>query len=395
MCMPCRSYEDVYGDPGTPLTRRTSAGTYILAKVGCRVHARLAHMHTCMARVAAAVMCKAGSGGTHCHAHWRHAAPHPHTRAHAHTRVQVDGKRQLLMSGQGASPEGSRPFLDLLDLDTKQAQRLWQSSPPFLESVGSIMSDNNDVSAGRGETWAQGRQAAAGWRRAGPHRPLAPAACVHRRARLGQPPVAATPHQTHTHTHARARTRTTLAAHQDAPITLDGLQLLLSRESAKEPPQTYLISFSGSSSGSSAAGGSDACAASSDGAHAGALVTPQEQQITNFPHPYPQVRYMPCAVCCMLRAACCVLHAACCVLLRGRSLLVTSSDTGTHTATPSTCPAQLTVRRAAWWFWPRMPTQPRPAAQGNAEGGAPLQTQRRRRPHRWAQECVCVCVQVV
>lgn len=60
---------------------------------------------------------------------------------------QIDGKRQLLMVGQGASPEGNKPFLDLLDLDTKESTRLWQSSPPYLESVGSIMSDNNDVSS--------------------------------------------------------------------------------------------------------------------------------------------------------------------------------------------------------------------------------------------------------
>lgn len=56
---------------------------------------------------------------------------------------QVDGKRQLLMAGSGASPEGNRPFLDLLDLETKETQRLWQSSPPYLESTGSIMSDAN------------------------------------------------------------------------------------------------------------------------------------------------------------------------------------------------------------------------------------------------------------
>jgi hypothetical protein len=69
--------------------------------------------------------------------------------------MQVDGKRQLLMSGTGASPEGNKPFLDLLDVDTKETTRLWQSTPPFLESVGSIMSDNNDVSsqcAGGGST---------------------------------------------------------------------------------------------------------------------------------------------------------------------------------------------------------------------------------------------------
>ena len=28
-----RNYEDVYSDPGSPLTRRTQWGTYILAKV--------------------------------------------------------------------------------------------------------------------------------------------------------------------------------------------------------------------------------------------------------------------------------------------------------------------------------------------------------------------------
>ena len=28
-----RNYEDVYSDPGSPLTRRTAWGTYVLAKV--------------------------------------------------------------------------------------------------------------------------------------------------------------------------------------------------------------------------------------------------------------------------------------------------------------------------------------------------------------------------
>jgi hypothetical protein len=80
-----RNYEDVYGDPGTPVTRRTSRGTFILAK--------------------------------------------------------VDGKRQFLMQGSGASPQGNRPFLDLLDLDTKESSRLWQSSEGFYENTGSLMSD--------------------------------------------------------------------------------------------------------------------------------------------------------------------------------------------------------------------------------------------------------------
>jgi hypothetical protein len=75
------------------------------------------------------------------------------------------------MAGSGASPNGNRPFLDLLDLDTKEAQRLWQSSPPYLEATGSIMSDANDVrgvgvcGAGVGLGWGGGR--GLGWVRAG------------------------------------------------------------------------------------------------------------------------------------------------------------------------------------------------------------------------------------
>ena len=47
-------------------------------------------------------------------------------------------------AGPGASPEGNRPFLDVLDLETKQTQRLWQSSPPYLEDTGSLLCDQHD-----------------------------------------------------------------------------------------------------------------------------------------------------------------------------------------------------------------------------------------------------------
>ncbi len=47
-------------------------------------------------------------------------------------------------AGSGASPEGNKPFLDVLDLETKQSQRLWQSSPPFLEDTGSLLNDQHD-----------------------------------------------------------------------------------------------------------------------------------------------------------------------------------------------------------------------------------------------------------
>eukprot|EP00884_Botryococcus_braunii_P016558 jgi/Botrbrau1/3586/Bobra.0078s0038.1 len=83
-----RNYEDAYTDPGTPATRRTSRGTYVLAL--------------------------------------------------------LDGQRKLLLQGTGASPEGNRPFMDLYHIDSGTTERLWQSQPPFLETPGSILSDIGD-----------------------------------------------------------------------------------------------------------------------------------------------------------------------------------------------------------------------------------------------------------
>ena len=39
----------------------------------------------------------------------------------------------LYLSGQGASPEGNRPFVDKFDLTNKEATRLWESKAPFYE----------------------------------------------------------------------------------------------------------------------------------------------------------------------------------------------------------------------------------------------------------------------
>ena len=57
-----------------------------------------------------------------------------------HLRMQLNSE----CAGAGASPEGNKPFLDVLDLETKQTQRLWQSSPPFLEDTGSLLTDQHD-----------------------------------------------------------------------------------------------------------------------------------------------------------------------------------------------------------------------------------------------------------
>lgn len=59
-----RSSEDVYSDPGSPMSRRTAAGTYVIAKVK-----------------------KPDGDGTY-----------------------------ILLNGSGATPEGNIPFLDLFDM---------------------------------------------------------------------------------------------------------------------------------------------------------------------------------------------------------------------------------------------------------------------------------------
>lgn len=59
-----RSSEDVYSDPGSPMLRRTPAGTYVIA-----------------------TMRKEGDQGTY-----------------------------LLLNGSGATPQGNIPFLDLFDM---------------------------------------------------------------------------------------------------------------------------------------------------------------------------------------------------------------------------------------------------------------------------------------
>lgn len=59
-----RSSEDVYSDPGSPMLRRTPAGTYVVAKI----------------------------------------------------KKEADEGTYVLLNGSGATPEGNIPFLDLFDM---------------------------------------------------------------------------------------------------------------------------------------------------------------------------------------------------------------------------------------------------------------------------------------
>jgi len=72
-----RSWEDRYNDPGTPLTRRNARGADVL--------------------------------------------------------LTADNGQTLFLEGEGASPEGDRPFLDAYDLETLESTRLFRSAEPHFE----------------------------------------------------------------------------------------------------------------------------------------------------------------------------------------------------------------------------------------------------------------------
>ena len=61
-------------------------------------------------------------------------------RGHAVLHTTTDGKK-LFLIGNGASPEGDRPFFDLLDLATHESERRFRSEAPFFESPVAILDD--------------------------------------------------------------------------------------------------------------------------------------------------------------------------------------------------------------------------------------------------------------
>lgn len=53
--------------------------------------------------------------------------------------LDITPTNEIYLTGQGASPEGDRPFVDLFSLTTKQAKRLFRSEAPFFERPISIL----------------------------------------------------------------------------------------------------------------------------------------------------------------------------------------------------------------------------------------------------------------
>jgi dipeptidyl aminopeptidase/acylaminoacyl peptidase len=55
--------------------------------------------------------------------------------------LKLVGGRYLFLRGNGASQEGSKPFLDRYDVKTNSTTRLWQSSAPYYERVRALLDD--------------------------------------------------------------------------------------------------------------------------------------------------------------------------------------------------------------------------------------------------------------
>ncbi|EZP38873.1 alpha/beta hydrolase family protein [Janthinobacterium lividum] len=57
-------------------------------------------------------------------------------------RLLIAFDNSILLDGQGASKEGDRPFIDRLNLATKQKQRLFQSAAPYYENVVAVLDED-------------------------------------------------------------------------------------------------------------------------------------------------------------------------------------------------------------------------------------------------------------
>jgi dipeptidyl aminopeptidase/acylaminoacyl peptidase len=82
-----RSFNDAYNDPGQPVTTRSAFGTSV---------------------------------------------------------IDIVNGTQVLLTGQGASPEGNIPFLDRRDFSTGETERLWRSEAPYYERVVAVLDETGD-----------------------------------------------------------------------------------------------------------------------------------------------------------------------------------------------------------------------------------------------------------
>ncbi|MBB6001874.1 prolyl oligopeptidase family serine peptidase [Arcicella rosea] len=71
----------------------------------------------------------------------------PSTKKNQYGRLVMDLQKDnsVFMTGDGASVEGDRPFVDILNLTTKETSRLWRSEAPFYERPIAILDNEKQV----------------------------------------------------------------------------------------------------------------------------------------------------------------------------------------------------------------------------------------------------------
>lgn len=57
----------------------------------------------------------------------------------------ADKGKSLFLTGNGASPEGDRPFIDKYDIATAKTTRLWRSEAPYYETVSTLLDINKGL----------------------------------------------------------------------------------------------------------------------------------------------------------------------------------------------------------------------------------------------------------
>ena len=69
-----------------------------------------------------------------------------------YTVVTSDDGQSIFMTGEGASPEGNRPFLRVMDLDTGETEELFRSEAPYYEDVVTMIDRDERTILTRRET---------------------------------------------------------------------------------------------------------------------------------------------------------------------------------------------------------------------------------------------------
>jgi hypothetical protein len=61
----------------------------------------------------------------------------------------TDKGKSLFLTGNGASPEGDRPFIDNYEISTGKTTRLWRSEAPYYETFSTMLDIRRDLSQKR------------------------------------------------------------------------------------------------------------------------------------------------------------------------------------------------------------------------------------------------------